>query len=119
VECYRRLVFNVVAHNHDDHVKNFAFLMDDEGEWSLSPAYDLNCALSPPEHSMAVNGKGTDFTRSDLLGFAEEHQIDPAQAGEILDQVQATVATWPQLAAARGCSEERVKAIARTHRTLR
>lgn len=119
MECYRRLVFNVVAHNHDDHVKNFAFLMDDEGEWSLSPAYDLNCALSPPEHSMAVNGKGTDFTRSDLLGFAEEHQIDPAQAGEILDQVQATVATWPQLAAARGCSEERVKAIARTHRTLR
>jgi serine/threonine-protein kinase HipA len=119
VECYRRLVFNVMAHNHDDHVKNFAFLMDDEGEWSLSPAYDLNCALSPLEHSMAVNGKGTDFTRSDLLSFAEEHQIDATQAGEILDQVQATVATWPQLAAARGCSRERIKAIARVHRTLR
>lgn len=119
VECYRRLVFNVVAHNHDDHVKNFAFLLDDEGEWSLSPAYDLTCAREPHEHSMAVNGKGGDFTRSDLIGFAGQHQIEEAQAVEILDRVHDAVATWPQLASARGCSPRRIKEVARSHHVLR
>lgn len=119
LECFRRLVFNVATHNHDDHVKNFAFLMDDAGEWSLSPAYDLTCALSPAEHSMAVNGQGTDFTRAGLLRFAGEHEISSDEATEILDQVLAAVATWPRLATARGCSKKRSKAIGSVHRPLR
>ena len=68
---------------------------------------------------MSVNGKGKDFTRSDLIGFAGQHQIEEAQAVDILDRVQGAGATWPEFAAAQGCSPKRVKEIARAHHVLR
>ena len=75
-EQYRRTVFNIVARNQDDHVKNIAFLMDRSGRWRLSPAYDVAYAYNPlrlgtREHRMSTGGKRDDFERADLARFAE------------------------------------------------
>src|SRR5690606_39029278 len=69
-QLYRRMLFNVISHNHDDHVKNIAFLMDRQGRWRLAPAYDLaynhNAAGWTREHQMSINGKRNDFSRADF-----------------------------------------------------
>jgi serine/threonine-protein kinase HipA len=70
-EQFRRMVFNIVARNHDDHVKNIAFLMDKSGRWSLSPAFDMTYSFNPAgawtaSHQMTMNGKQDDFTLDDF-----------------------------------------------------
>ena len=77
---YRRAVFNVIARNHDDHVKNFSFLMDKNGKWKISPAYDITYSYKPggtwtDVHQSSLNGKYTDFTKSDLLDFGKTFGI--------------------------------------------
>jgi serine/threonine-protein kinase HipA len=78
---FRRMCFNVVARNLDDHTKNTSFLMDPQGVWHLSPAYDITFAYDPKnvwlkQHQMSINGKRLDITRADLLAVAkdDEHQ---------------------------------------------
>ena len=71
-EFYRRMVFNVMVKNHDDHTKNHSFLMNEKGSWSLSPAYDLSYAYSPDSrfiarHQMSLNGKRDNFVLEDVL----------------------------------------------------
>lgn len=70
-ELYRRMVFNVMSRNHDDHSKNFSFLMDKQGKWKLSPAYDLCYSYTPGgkwtnRHQLSLNGKQDNFTMEDL-----------------------------------------------------
>lgn len=90
---YRLMVFNVAINNQDDHVKNFSFLMDDAGEWRLSPAYDLTQSiLSANEHSTSVLGKGKDISRPDMLKLAKNVGITASEAHEILDKVHEVVA---------------------------
>ena len=74
-EMFRRLVFNVVVRNQDDHTKNISFLMGEDGKWRLSPAYDMGYAYKPnggwtATHQMSVNGKFDEITRKDLLVLA-------------------------------------------------
>lgn len=100
-EMFRRLVFNVAVRNQDDHTKNISFLMDDDGQWRLSPAYDMGYAYNPnggwtATHQMSVNGKFDGITREDLLTFARSNNIK--DAGEVIDQVCDTVAGWPAIA---------------------
>lgn len=100
-EFYRRMVFNVVARNQDDHTKNISFLMDKQGVWHLSPAYDMSWAYNPAggwtgTHQMSINGKWDHITREDLLRVAYEMNIKHAQA--IIDQVVEAVSQWPKLA---------------------
>ncbi len=100
-EMFRRMVFNVVARNQDDHTKNISFLMDKSGTWRLSPAYDMGYAYNPggawtSSHQMSVNGKYDDIRRSDLMECAKLNNIKNAAA--IIDEVCAAVATWPALA---------------------
>ncbi len=100
-EMYRRLVFNVVARNQDDHTKNISFLMDESGKWRLSPAYDMGYAYNPQgawtsAHQMSVNGKFKDITRADLLEIASRNSI--TNANEIIDEICEVVAEWPILA---------------------
>ena len=118
VECFRRMVFNLVTHNHDDHVKNFAFLFDPESGWSLSPAYDLTYSPQPREHSMTVNGIGRDHTRAHCLAFAEEHGIHRERAQEVIDQVHEAAANWERIARDLGCTTTRIQQIGRAHRRL-
>ena len=100
-EFYRRMVFNVVARNQDDHTKNISFLMDKHGVWHLSPAYDMSWAYNPAGgwtsmHQMSINNKWDHITREDLLRVAYEMNIKRAPA--IIDQVVDAVSQWPQLA---------------------
>lgn len=104
-ELFRRMTFNVVARNQDDHVKNIAFLMDRNGVWSLSPAYDVTWALDLTnqwlrQHQMSVNGRRKDISRADLEACAATASINATRARAIIDEVVATVADWPRFAEA-------------------
>lgn len=101
-QLYRRMLFNVISHNHDDHVKNIAFMMDRQGVWSLAPAYDLAYNYNPlgwtREHQMSVNGKRDDFTVKDFEAVARKARIPPKLAKEIYSQVHEAVSQWTSLA---------------------
>lgn len=100
-EMFRRIVFNVVVRNQDDHTKNISFLLDRNGKWRLSPAYDIGYAYNPKggwtaQHQMSVNGKFDDINRSDLLEFARRNNIK--EAAEIIDMIADTASHWPSIA---------------------
>jgi len=118
-EMFRRMVFNVVARNQDDHTRNIAFLMDRQGNWSLAPAFDVVWAYNSKgdwtnRHQMTVNGKRDGFDRTDLLAVAATFGIKGA-AG-ILDQVLESVADWSRIAVECGADAVLIKKIAATHR---
>lgn len=120
-QFFRRMVFNVVARNQDDHTKNISFLMDAAGQWQLAPAYDVAYAYLPgnrwtSQHQMSLNGKRDGFTRADLRAVAREMNIRRGE--ELVDEVLAQVARWPEYAAVAGMSDERTAAIGSAHRPL-
>lgn len=89
VQAYRRMVFNVIACNQDDHTKNVEFLMDRDGVWRLAPAFDMSFAYGvgyTRRHQMSVNGKRLHITRGDMLAVASEIGMDKREANEIIDQ---------------------------------
>ena len=113
-EMFRRMVFNVIARNQDDHTKNISFLMDKSGRWSLSPAYDMSWSYNPKgawtsKHQMSINGKWDDITRADLLTLAKNVNIKQADA--IIEQVKDGVSRWRTFATQYGIPYEMVKAI--------
>ncbi len=107
VECYRRMVFNVLTHNRDDHVKNFAFCMSRAGEWCLAPAYDLVYAPGPGgEHSMTIAGEGKEPARDHLLRLAGPVSLSNRDAESIFDQVAAAVGGWMEHASRAGVGKQ-------------
>lgn len=118
-QMYRRMVFNVVARNQDDHTKNTSFLMDRKGEWSLSPAYDVSWAYNPSgewtaKHQMSINNKWDDFTREDLLECARRSDIN--KPNEIIEQVKEAVASWSPTATNTSISKPQIEEINKTLR---
>lgn len=102
-EFYRRMIFNVITTNYDDHVKNTSFLMDRQGIWSLSPAYDLTLSFNPQskwinQHQMFINGKAKNITREDVLASAKAMSIKNSQATRIINEVVSAVKLWPKWA---------------------
>ena len=102
---FRRMVFNIVARNQDDHVKNIAFLMDQQGQWSLAPAFDVTYSYNPAgawtaTHQMTMNGKRDGFTHKDFVACAKTAMMKRGRAATILDEVQVAVREWPAFAAA-------------------
>ena len=97
LRAFRRMVFNVLAHNRDDHVKNFAFLLDDTtGDWRLTPAYDLLHTPGPGgEHSMTIAAERKSPTRADMLRLAERAGVSGRDADTIVAEVRSAVAHWP------------------------
>ncbi len=96
---FRRMAFNVIARNQDDHVKNIAFLMDKSGHWALSPAFDVTYSYNPEgtwtsTHQMTVNGKRDDFTRDDLRACGRVASMKRGVADTIIDEVRAAVDRW-------------------------
>jgi serine/threonine-protein kinase HipA len=90
-ECYKRMVFNIIGRNQDDHAKNFAFLMDEKGKWSLAPAYDITYANGSgytKTHQLSLVGKVDNFTRDDLLEIASLHSISKNRARQIIDDIK-------------------------------
>jgi serine/threonine-protein kinase HipA len=115
-EQFRRMVFNVVGRNQDDHVKNIAFLMNRRGEWSLSPAFDLVYSFNPTGrwtavHQMSINGKRDDFTVTDLRQVATAAGLKRGAATRILAEVTAAVEQWPRVASATGIKDETIRRI--------
>jgi serine/threonine-protein kinase HipA len=120
-EQFRRMAFNVVARNQDDHVKNIAFLMDREGMWSLSPAYDLTYSYSArggntARHQMALNGKRDEFTRADFHAVARVASMKRGRAEGILAQVIDAVRAWPELAEEAEVERARIERVQDAHR---
>lgn len=96
---FRRMVFNIIARNQDDHVKNIAFLMDKSGTWSLSPAFDITYSFNPAgvwtaDHQMTMNGKRDDFTLDDFKTCAKTASMKRGRANKIVDEVRDTVWRW-------------------------
>lgn len=114
LQLFRRMVFNVVARNHDDHTKNFSFLMDRQGRWMLSPAYDLCFSYKPGgrwtgRHQLSLNGRQDDFSRQDLLTVGEKAGI--RRCGEIVDEITDVVAHWRNYAQDCGVRESHIREI--------
>ncbi|HMN05175.1 MAG TPA: type II toxin-antitoxin system HipA family toxin [Flavobacteriales bacterium] len=119
-EYFRRMCFNAIARNHDDHTKNTSFLMDPQGEWHLSPAYDMSFAYNPDslwvkQHQMSIHGKRIGITREDLLAVAKEMNIK--KADRIVDEVVAGVARWKEFAQQAGVPKKQMDAIGKLHLT--
>lgn len=118
---FRRMVFNVVARNQDDHVKNIAFLMDRRGAWSLAPAYDVTWAFQRgnrwlDSHQMTIAGKRDGFTVADLRDVARLAGLKRGRSEAILAEVSDVVAGWDAIAHEVGVDEAMAEQIARTHR---
>ena len=100
-EMFRRMVFNVIVRNQDDHTKNISFLMGEDGVWRLSPAYDMGYSYNPnggwtATHQMSINGKFDDITRKDLLECGAKNNIKNASL--IIDEVCEVASQWPTMA---------------------
>jgi serine/threonine-protein kinase HipA len=120
-EQFRRMVFNIVARNQDDHVKNIAFLMNQQGEWSLAPAFDVTYSYNPAgtwtgTHQMTLNGKRDGFTLADFEACAKAAMMKRGRAKAILAEVLAAVERWPEFAAEAKLTDEVCGKIERAHR---
>jgi serine/threonine-protein kinase HipA len=120
-EQFRRMIFNVVARNQDDHVKNIAFLMDQAGAWSLSPAFDVTYAYNPTglwtnRHQMTIDGKTDDFTLQDFKAVAQVAGLKRGRPEAILTEVIDTVKEWPRYAQTAGVPGSQRDKITRTLR---
>ncbi len=109
-ELYRRMVFNVLAKNLDDHSKNFSFIMGSNGVWHLSPAYDMTYSLSRNGvHQMSLNGKTHSHTRDDFRKLSQEFNIKNWSI--IIDEVKEALSSWNSLATQYGISKERISSL--------
>ncbi len=102
-EQYRRMVFNILARNQDDHVKNIAFLMDKKGVWTLAPAFDMTYSYNPAgawtsTHQMTLNGKRVGFTIEDFKACAETASLKRGRAESIVSDVRKAVSKWTEFA---------------------
>jgi len=114
--AFRRMVFNVLASNRDDHTRQHAYLMDSSGDWRLAPAYDLTFSSGPGgEHYMDIAGEGRRPTRAHVTGLGETHGYNPRQVAVVIDEIRAAVADWPRFAKQAGVSAASAKAIGQAH----
>ncbi len=120
-EQFRRMVFNIIARNQDDHVKNIAFLMDKSGQWSLSPAFDITYSFNPggdwtANHQMSLNGKRDNFTLDDFRACAKTASMKRGRAEKIIHQVREAVSQWKNYANETGVTPSQRNQIQRTLR---
>lgn len=118
-QLYRRLLFNVIARNQDDHTKNISFLMNQKGEWSLSPAYDINYSYNPAgiftsQHQMSIHGKNDNFEYKDLIKIGNDNSINKPE--EIFREVNGAVSLFEELAKKNNLDKIFIKEIISNHR---
>jgi len=110
-QVFRRMVFNVIGRNVDDHTKNFGFMMDEKGNWTLSPAYDLTFSYNEnykriTPHFLSINGKNNDFEIDDLLNVANEYSIKNAK--KIIEEINTNFQDWNKIATELSISKKTV-----------
>lgn len=115
-QLFRRMVFNVLSANCDDHVKNFAFQMDRQGKWSLTPAYDLTFAYNPnnkwiSEHQMLINNKSSRITDNDMIQSGIQMGLTREYCVSVVEEIRQVVNNWYEYAMKAGISESRSEEI--------
>jgi serine/threonine-protein kinase HipA len=120
-EQFRRMAFNIVARNQDDHVKNIAFLMNQQGEWSLAPAFDVTFSYNPSGswtsmHQMTMNGKRDHFALEDFVLCAKSAVMKRGRAETLLEEVKVAVKRWPEFAAQARVGDDWREQIQKSHR---
>lgn len=120
-QMFRRMVFNVIARNCDDHTKNFTFILKEGERWQLAPAYDVCHAYRPgsewvSQHALSINGKRNNITRDDLITIGKS--IRNKKSEEIIDEINRKVQSWNRYAAEAGVDREKREAISQTLITL-
>jgi serine/threonine-protein kinase HipA len=118
-QLFRRMVFNIIARNQDDHTRNIAFLMDREGNWHLAPAFDVIWSYNSKgewtnRHQMTINGKRDGFENQDFIELAKQFRIKKPL--DIIADVGAAIRRWPDFAKEVGLKPKRITGIASTHR---
>lgn len=121
VEAFRRMIFNVMGRNCDDHTKNFSFLLKQGSSWELAPAYDISFAHNPKgewtsQHLMSVNGKYKGFTADDMIAVADRFGVGEAKT--IIDDVREAIKKWPSFAEKAEVDEKEVDRIKKLHLLL-
>ena len=116
-QLFRRMVFNVISRNCDDHTKNFAFTMDKTGNWKLAPAFDVCHSYRPEstwvsQQSLSVNGKRQNITKDDFLNVAKQMNIK--KASNIVEQINNVIQNWKQYASQTNVSVELTNSIGKT-----
>ena len=119
-QLFRRMVFNVIAKNLDDHTKNISFLMDKSGRWTLAPAYDVTYAFNPESkwtrrHQLSINGKRDDITIEDLMTVGKEMNIKKSK--EIINKIKEVVGAWPEYARQAAIPKSQIEPISKNLRT--
>ena len=118
-QMFRRMAFNVLAHNRDDHARNHAFLMNSQGIWRPSPAYDLTFSSGPAgEHNLTILGEGRAPTRRHMLDLARKIGLPRGEAEAVIAEVADTVARWPEFADQAGLDRARMTEIRTVHARL-
>ena len=118
VEVFRRMIFNIMGRNCDDHSKNFSFLLKEGSNWELAPAYDVTFAHNPKgewtnQHLMSVNGKYKDFITDDILEVANRFGV--GEAKQLIAQVREAIKSWPIFAKEAGLNETEMNRIKKLH----
>lgn len=121
-EAFRRMVFNILAANCDDHTKNISFLLEQGGAWELAPAYDVTHAYNPDgewthQHLMSVNGRFRDIARADVMAVANRFGV--GTAAKVIRQVESAVGEWPKLAAEAAVDPSEIERITIDHENAR
>ena len=116
VEAFKRMIFNIYAFNCDDHTKNISFLMNKQGQWKLSPAYDVSFAYNPnglwtSSHQMTINGKRKNFTESDFATCAKLGNMSDCEVKNAINNVKSALSNWKSLAETAGVSQKRINEI--------
>lgn len=118
--AFRRMVFNVLSHNRDDHARQHAFLMDENGAWSLSPDYDLTYAAGPGgEHYLDIEGEGAKPTRKHIDALGAKHGLSAKELQAMVAEVAAAIGDWDKFAKAAGVSADTTKLAADAHARVR
>jgi serine/threonine-protein kinase HipA len=118
VEVFRRMIFNIMGRNCDDHSKNFSFILKEGSHWELAPAYDVTFAHNPKgewtnQHLMSVNGKYKNFTADDIIKVADRFGV--GEVKQLIKEVQAAIKSWPDFAKNAGLNKEEVRRIGQQH----
>ncbi len=121
---FRRMVFNIIARNHDDHTKNIAFLMNRSGKWILAPAYDVIYSWNKEgewtnQHQMSVNGKRDNFQLEDFVECGKTALLKRGRVKDIIDDVQSAVLKWPDFASTAGLTEQKANQYGLGHRQIK
>ena len=115
-QLFKRAAFNCIAMNCDDHVKNFGFMMDRQGNWKMAPAYDITFAFKPNNrwlgaHQMTLNGKSSGIGKDDLMEFGRNLELQDAFCRDSIEQITGIVGQWMTFAEKCGITEERAAEI--------